>query len=1110
MIPQLKNNLPQQVMKLSSFLLRLSKAVLLVSVCMLFLAMSAYSQARTVRGTVTRTADNSPLPGVNILIKNTNLGAITNVDGEYVIEITSNDDVLVFSYVGFVTKEIVAGTQDVIDVALDDDIALLDAVVVTALGVERKSRDLGYALQSVDVADLQTARDPNLVNSLAGRIAGMQINNGSSGVGSSSRIVIRGEASFTDNVQPLIVIDGVPISNTSVSNDVFNDGSGFHEVDYGNGLSELSLDDIETINVLKGPAATALYGSRGANGVLVLTSKKGHSGSGIGVSFSNSTTFESPLRLPEYQNVYGQGSNGQFSYLNGLYDGVEDGEDISWGPRAEGQLINQFDSPAVAADGSEVRAGDIIARGGLMDRSMLPSANITATPFIIQPDNVKDFFETGTTVRNNFAVAGTNETGYYRVSYSNLFNDGVIPGTDLERHGVALSGGYDFTNKFRAQTYINYINSGSRHRPSTGYGSENPMYMFTWYGRTVDTGALEEYWQAGLEGIQQFNYNYAWHDNPYFAMFENTNAFNKNRVLGNAALTYDFTPKLSLTVRAGLDSYDDLRKSRRAFSTQRFRNGAYREDNIQYAELNTDFLLSYTTGLGEDFDLSASVGGNRLDLTTKYKATQAGELIVPEIYNLENSRIPLVVSQFNQRKRINSLYGLGQIGWQDKLFMDFSLRNDWSSTLPSDNNSYLYGSLSFSSIVSDLVELPEFVSFAKLRASVATVGNDTDPFQLTNTFLYQQPFGGTQLVTASPSLSNAEIEPERLDAIEAGAELNFINNRVRLDFTWYNTVSNNQIVALPTSVTSGYESRVVNGAEIENEGFEVILGLTPVLTKDFLWKSTFNFSRNVGRVSSLPDGVDQYVTNFGRVYGNTSRSVWMIATDGGRIGDMWGTGLQMQEVNGEMRRVYSDGIPQKDSNLRLLGNYNPDFILGFDNSFRISNLEFGFLFDLRYGGEIISRTLAIASTAGNLENTLGEMGGEDNASGDRDNGIIGIGVRFDEASQTWVENDVAVPAQTWFNRFYDRDNEENAMYDATYLKLRELRIGYRLPNRYAAALGATSASISVIGRNLFVWTENPHFDPELNSMQGTRFVQGVEDMSYPSSRSFGLNVNLEF
>ncbi len=1074
------------------------------------IAPTALAQQRTISGIVTRATDGAPLPGVNVIIKNTLRGTTTDVDGGYQITVDPANDVLVFSFIGFKTQERDIQEGDRIDVALEDDIALLDAVVVTALGVERRTRDLGYAVQSVDVADLETVRDANLLNSLSGRLAGVQINNGSSGVGSSSRIVIRGEASFTDNVQPLIVLDGVPIANDLIANDVFNDGTGFQEVDYGNGLGELSLDDIESINVLKGPAATALYGSRGANGVLVLTSRTGRSNQGIGVSFSTSLTFDNVLRIPEYQNEYGQGSNGQFSYVNGLYDGVEDGEDISWGPLMDGQLISQFDSPALGLDGAPVRAGDVVARGGAMDRSLLPNNSITATPFTTNADNVADFFQTGTTVRNNFAFSGNNPEGYYRVSYSNLLNNGVIPGTNLERHGLSLSGGYDLSDRLSARTFISYINSASTHRPGTGYGSENPMYMFTWYGRQVDTESLRDYWQVGQEDIQQFNYNYAWHDNPFFSVFENRNGFDKDRILGNAALTYAITSRLSVTLRSGLDTYDDLRKSQRAFSTQRFRNGAYREDNVNYTELNTDVLARYVAALGPDWGLTVSAGGNRLDQTSRYKSVTAGELIVPNIYNLENSRIPLVTNQFNARKRINSVYALGQTGWRERVYLDVSLRNDWSSALPEDNNSYLYGSASLSAIVSELVDLPDAINFAKVRVSAARVGNDTQPYQLTNTYVYRLPYGGTQLVTANPSLANSDISPERIDAVEAGAELNFFASRLKLDVTYYQSLSQNQIVALPTSVTSGYSSRVLNSAEIENKGVEIILGITPLATRDAMWASTFNFSRNVSRVAKLPEGIDQYVTNFGRVYGNTSRSVWIIATEGGRMGDMWGTGLQQVEVDGEMRSVYVDGIPQKDSNLRKIGNYNPDFMLGWDNSFRWRSVEFGFLFDLRYGGKIVSRTLAIASTSGNLINSLGSEGDEAYGTGDRETGIVGDGVQWHEASQAWIENDVAEPAQSWYNRFYDRDNEENALYDATYLKLREVRLGYRLPARLVTRLGATQAVVSIIGRNLAVWTENPHFDPELNAMQGNRFVQGVEDMSYPSSRSFGFNVQLQF
>ncbi|MFK7932497.1 MAG: SusC/RagA family TonB-linked outer membrane protein, partial [Saprospiraceae bacterium] len=835
--------------------------------------------------------------------------------------------------------------------------------------------------------------------------------------------------------------------------------------------------------------ATALYGSRAASGVVVITTKKGEKSKGIGVSINSSATFENPLRLPQYQNQYGQGLGSQFQYENGEDGAINDGSIYSYGPALNGQLITQFTGASRDVNGNVVRGGDVIARAGNA---------IEATPFVANPDNVKNFYETGQTYINNVALSGANDLGDFRLSFTNLDNQGMVPNTDLQRNSLSLSGGLNLTDKLKVRTFLNYINSNSNNRPATGYGSENVQYLFTWMGRQADVESLKNYWQAGQEGLQQFNYNYLWMDNPYFAMFENTNGFNKDRLIGNVAVSYDFTENLSLTLRSGMDNYNDLRASQRAFSTQRFRNGAYREDAVNYREINTDFLLNYKNNLGKNLDYSFGIGGNRLDQTYSYTSTTAGELSVPGIYNFENSRTPLDVSQENFQKRINSLYGLGQIAYKSSLFLDVTLRNDWSSTLPADNNSYAYYSASLSSVFSEFMQLPSYVSFLKGRVSVASVGNDTDPYNLKNTFVFGQPYGANPTVSASNNLLNSQFRPERVNSYEVGADVRLWNNRIGLDVALYRNISQDQIVELPVSTSSGYTSRIVNGGKIRNQGIEAILNIQPIQRGAFNWNSYFNFSRNIARVESLPADIDQYVTGFSRVYGRSDRSVFYIAQEGGRMGDMYGTGLL--QVDG--RNVYDEnGNPVKDPNLRLLGNYNPDFILGWGNDFSYKNINFGFLFDLRYGGTIVSRTLAIASTSGALENTL--VGRETGVIGD---GVVNVGT---PSEPQYEENATAIAAQPYYIQFFDRDNEANALYDATYLKLREAYIGISLPKNLIERIGFADATFSVVGRNLLLFTENPHFDPELNALQGRSFAQGVEDMSYPSARSVGVSLRLK-
>ena len=1049
-----------------------------------------FSQNIEIHGFVKGFDNNEPLPGATILEKSTGNGTIAGATGEFTLRVAQLPVTLQISYIGYETIEREIFQHEKIEIALRPATWEFSEVVVTALGIERQTKALGYAVQEIDGAELSYVRPDNLVNGLAGRLAGVQVNNGASGAGSSSRIVIRGESSLSGRNEALFVVDGVPISNEILNNDTDNTAAGFQEVDYGNGAADLSPDDIESVTILRGAGATALYGARGANGVVVIKTKTGKNQPGISVSVNSSVTFETPLTMPQYQNRYGQGSGGQFSYENGDGAGTFDDGIRSYGPVMMGQFIPQFDSPSTDVNGNPVRAGDVIARNGNA---------ITPTPFSPNPNNVRDFFETGHTLINNVALSGSNDLGYFRLSYTNFDNQGIVPNTDLKRNSVALSGGYQLTDKLHFRSFFNYIKSESSNRPATGYGSENVLYLFTWMGRQVDVNSLKNYWQAGQEGVQQFNYNYTWMDNPYFAMHENTNSFDKNRLLGNLSATYDFTENLSLTFRSGMDSYDDVRASRRAFSSQRFRNGAYREDLVDFREINTDFLLKYGRRVSNEWSFSLSAGGNRMDQQTNYKMLMATELSVPGVYNFENSRVPLQVRQFNQKKRVNSLYALGQVGFHSGLFLDLSLRNDWSSTLPPDDNSFAYWSASLSGVLTEFFKMPALIDFAKVRLSYAVVGNDTDPFNYTNNFVFGNPYGSNPTVSNDNLLKNSSFRPESTRSFEVGTDIRLLRNRVSLDLTFYSNNSEDQIVELPVSSSSGFSSRIVNGGNIRNRGIEAVLNVSPVVRDKFAWNTFLVFTKNENTVEKLPEGIEQYVTGFARVYDRSDRAVYFIAGKGGSIGNMFGTGFQT--VNG--RHVYDqNGNPVKDPNLKLLGNYNPDFILGLGSDFRYGPFNFGFLFDYRHGGTIVSRLYAIASTSGVLENTA--VGREAGIVGD---GIVNVGTT---ENPQWVENTKAISAASYYDQYYDRDNEANALWDATYLKLREVRIGYTLPSAILKRAGIADLRISLIGRNLALWTDNPHFDPELNAMQGRSFAQGVEDMSYPSSRSYGVSLGVKF
>ena len=1055
--------------------------------------MIAFAQNKGMVNGVVKDADTKePLIGVSIVEIKSGKGAVTDAEGRFEIATTQFPTILKISYIGYDDVEQTVIRFKGTEILMQAKSELLDEFVVTALGIKRETKALGYAIQEIDAKEIDKVPASNLLNSLAGRVAGVQINNGSSGVGSSANIVIRGESSLSGKNQALFVVDGVPISNDLIANQTENNGAGFQEVDYGNGAAEISPNDIESINILRGAGATALYGSRGANGVVLIKTKTGKNNKkGIGVSLNTSVTFEQPLRLPQYQNEYGQGAGGDF-LTETLY---------SYGPALGSGEFPQYLSPAKDNEGNVIRGGDLIARG---------ENDIENSAYLAQPNNVQNFFETGQTWTNNIALSGANDNGHFRFSYTNLNNKGIVPNTDLKRNSFVVSGGYDLGKRVKIHSFVNYINSASNNRPAMGYGSENAMYLFTWMGRQVDVERLKDYWQYGQENTQQFTYNYTWMDNPYFSVYENTNGFDKNRLLGNVSATLDIFKEdenaannigdLSLTVRAGMDQYGDVRKSKRAFSTQRFRNGAYREDLIDFQEVNTDFLLRYDKWLNNNLSFNLSFGGNRLDQQSKYKMLLANELSVPNVYNFENSKVPLEVKQFNQQKRVNSLYLLGGFGFKSALFFDWSIRNDWSSTLPDSDNSYAYYSASFSGILSEFIALPNAIDFAKFRLSYALVGNDTDPFNFTNAYQFGQSYGSNPTVTNSEVLKNSEFKPEFTKSFEAGIDLRSQSNKLRLDATYYNNNTTNQIVELPVPTPSGFVSRIVNGGNIRNQGIELLLDFRPIAKQNFRWNILTTYTKNWNSVEALPDGVDQYVTGFARVYGRSDRSVFYIAEEGGQIGDMYGTGLLTTE-NGQ--HVYDqNGNPVKDPSLRLLGNYNPDFIIGLDNSFQVGPIGLSFLFDWRQGGTIVSRTQSIASTSGVLVNT---------AEG-RETGIIGDGVvnTGDTETPNYVPNTTVISAESYYQSFYDRDNEANALVNASYLKLREVSLDFSLPQNLVNKMNAANIQIALVGRNLAVWTENEHFDPELNALQGTNLIQGVEDMSYPSSRSLGLRLGIEF
>ena len=1057
----------------------------------------SFSQNRMISGTIKDSQTGEVLPYVTVLEKGTTNGVSTGLDGYYTILVNDTSATLVFSYIGYgeVEKKIVDESK--IHVLLDPQSESLGEILVTALNLKRSSKKLGYSIQKLDAKEISEVKSSNFIDNLSGRIAGATITQGASGVGSTTKISIRGEASFTNN-NPLFVVDGTPISNNTQFNFTSEAAAGFQEVDFGNGAMEVNSDDIASLIVLKGPSAAALYGTRASNGVILINTKNGTKKKGIGVSFNSSFFVDSPFQLPEFQNSYGQGNSGEFEFVDGLGAGTNDNITYSWGPALnQGILIPQFDSPVTLSDGSVVRGGDVAIHGG---------ATIPATPFNAQDGNLDNFYDTGFTSINNLSMSTGFEKGDLRFSLTDLQSESYIPGVNLNRRNAAVKLNFNPSSKLKVTTSINYANSKSDNRPSSGYGSENINYsLVAWGPRSLNIENLKDYWQPGLEELQQFSFNYTFFDNPYFILLENKNTLNRDRLFSNISATYSLTDELSLNVSSGMDYADELRTFSRHFSTNRFRSGAYAEQDLSYLEVNTNFLLSYARQIS-DFQTEISLGGNRMNQETKNKQTQALSLAQAGIFNFSNAASPVEVFQFNGEKRINSLYALFKVGYKNLLFIDVTGRNDWSSSLASPNStlntSFFYPSVSTSYILSNGIMLPQIISFAKLRASWAQVGNDTDPYQTSGAFIAGTAYNSQPTFTAQNIIAKEDLLPEKTTAIEFGADIRILDDRFRFDLSYYNALTENQIISFPVAQSSGFNQQVVNGGAVRTKGFELMAGVNLIRKKNFQWNCFINFSTNKSTVEELPEGTDKITLAFSRVYDNVNQTVWFQVGEGGEIGDMYGTGYLKNE-EGEFI-LTEEGNYIADNNLIKLGNYNPDFVVGFNNSFSYKNWDLNFLIDWRQGGQIISRTLALAAVGGQLLETENRP----------EEGIVAAGVVNVGTTENpqWEQNTTAISPESYYRQFHDRNHEENNRYNASFAKLRQFSISYRFTADKEKGIlkEGRELSIGLIGRNIFAISNIPHFDPEQFSVQGNQIVSGVEDMSYPSARSFGFKLGYNF
>jgi TonB-linked SusC/RagA family outer membrane protein len=1020
-------------------------------------------QGGTVQGTVVDATTGRGLAGVQIAVTGTNVRGGTNAEGEYRLSgVPAGTRTITATRVGYTTGTqtvtVAAGGAATANFRLATSAVELEGLVVTALGITRQERSIGTAVQQVTAEELTTAREVNIVNALSGKVSGVTVTNAGP-QGGSSRIVIRGASSIAGNNQPLFIVDGIPIDNSAPRL------GGFGGVDYGNAAQDINPNDIASISVLKGPNAAALYGSRAANGAIVITTKSGKGSGDLGITASQNVTFENPLRLPNYQNEFGQGSGGKFDYVDGNYGGVNDGTDESWGPRLDGRMIRQFFS------------------------------NGEPAPWVASPNNVRDFFETGRTLNTNVSLATSSDKANVRLSLSRMDQDGMYPGFGLERTTIALNGGSNLTNRLSASAAVQYIASDGNNRPGVGYDGDNPMLQFVWFGRQVDVARLREMYFANPN--QMSNWNYSYHSNPYWIALANSNFDSRDRIIGNVSGTFKVTDWLSATGRSGTDWYEDSRKRTYAAGTIGLDyvgdNGAFVDNQQFFQETNTEFLLSANPELSSDWSVNANVGGNRRDYTRRFNNTFVRNLSAPGVFSLSNAADPPVVTDYRENKQVNSLFGQAQLGFRDFLFLEATGRNDWSSTLPDDNNSYFYPSVSASFIFTDALSsmVPSAMSFGKLRASWARVGNDADPYQLTSVYTPDQPFNGVPRFAVNNVIPNAGLKPENTESWEIGTEMRFLNDRLTLDGTYYNSATTNQILAVDISPTTGFTRKVLNAGEVSNKGVELLASAIPIrLNNGFEWEITGNFAKNNSEVTEL----------FGDVQSIVLGNYWSLTVEarkGEPYGALYGFGYQ-RDPNGNIIVSGTTGRPLRSTDKRVLGNYNPDWVGGLNNRFSFGGLDFSFLIDTKQGGELFSVTNMFGRYAGILAETVEGRGydGVDSLL------VQGVVRKVSGSDTTYVPNTTKTTAERYNHGLYGL--HEAHVFDASFVKLREVKLGYNLPTSLTQRVRVSGVNVSLVGRNLWLKTNTPHIDPE--TAFDASNAQGLEFGQFPSARSVGFNV----
>jgi TonB-linked SusC/RagA family outer membrane protein len=1095
-----------------------NKNYFLLFIGMLFASVT-FAQV-TVKGTVTDKDDNSPLPGVTVVIQNTTRGTITDINGKYELKIDSLGQTLQFKFVGMETITMVA-TGTTVNAGMSAGVEL-DAVVVTALGISKQKKALGYATQEVQGEDLNNVKYDNVVNSMSGRVAGASVKQ-SGNFGGSTNIVLRGSTSLVGNNQALFVVDGVPLDNANVNSTSQKEGGKGY--DYGNAVSDINPDDIESMNVLKGAAATALYGERAANGVVMITTKSG-SGKGkkgIGATFSSNYTFGKVDKstFPKYQDQYGAGYGPYYS--GGTKPGLEeydfngDGTDDFVTPFTEDGSMGQ------AFDGSPVYQWD----------ALVPeSENYNkATPWQSAGDNgAISFFETAQSFTNSLSLQGGDDKTTFRASYRNLSQKGILPNSQLNRNNIAVSASHQATDKLSVNVNANYVSTKATGRNSSGY-SDNIMSSYRqWWQTNVDVTQLKSLyektdrnvtWNPAYSGGSGSTDPIYW-DNPYWSRHQNYQNDSRDRIFGNISAKYKFTDNFNAMVRFTVDNYSLIREERRAVGsistpfgvpsagqvTPADQSSGYYRSDRRFNENNIDVILTYNKDINSDFNLNVMGGTNyRANKMTQVSASTNGGLTVPGLYALTNAPSQ-INSELEEEIGVMGVYAAATLGYKSYLFVDVSARNDWSSTLQSDQRSYFYPAVSGSFVFSELMD-SKTVSFGKVRVNLAQVGKGAQ-FGVSGNTPYSLPIAFTSpLATAGVAKYNTDLRPERTNSFETGLEMFFLNRRVGFDLAYYKTNSKDQIVSVPVSYATGYSSKWLNAGELQNQGVELTLMGTAMDKKDFKWDVSINWSKNVNKVISLEEGIDNLQlgsfqggitvnARVGESYGAISGSDYVYAPDGSKV-------------------VGASGYYEISStNDNVIGNITPDFNAGMTNTFSYKNWGMSFLIDWQQGGDIFSLDQWYGMGTGLYEETAytNDKGNPVRSPVADGGGLILDGVVADldgsgNPTGTYSPNTNRVEGGDYRVNGWSRNPNSGFIYDASYVKLRELAVLYTLPKTLLEKTFIANATLSFVGSNLWIIHKNlPHADPEAGLSSGN--LQGFQSGVLPTTRNFGFNLKMNF